>query len=72
MMPVDFMLRAMRVLLYEQGFAAARAAAPYWDPQLQAVAMKCCRPAWRGYDCYSPLSRYSSATFPLSLFSASV
>jgi hypothetical protein len=31
MMPVDFMLRAMRSndLLYEQRFAAARAAAPY-------------------------------------------
>jgi hypothetical protein len=40
MMPVDFMLRAMRSkdLLYEQRFAAARAAAPYCHPQLQAVA----------------------------------
>jgi hypothetical protein len=26
--------------------------------------VQCCRPAWRGYDRYPPLSRYSSATFP--------
>ena len=39
-MPLDFLLRAMRSrnLLWEQRFAAARSAAPYCHPQLQATA----------------------------------
>ena len=27
-------------------------------------SVQCCRPAWRGYDRYLPLSRYSSVTLP--------
>jgi hypothetical protein len=40
--PLEFMLRAMRstALSYEQRFAASRAAAPYYHPQLQAIAHK--------------------------------
>src|SRR6516225_167557 len=41
-MPKDFMLRAMRStkLTYEQRMAAAKAAAPFCHPYLQAIAHK--------------------------------